>query len=353
MRLKNGQLLKITEGDMTEYLKPMRQIMENIHGLCESLIKSAPKGVDEEKYKRCKKKVKAKSPGVNEYAVCTASLTGKSILEICDLIKGAGEGSRGGKIIGHTRSGKPIYGGPGSVRKPKGFHDEWNESGGGIWEHKTKPLAISINDDKTVRVHDHSDVYDGRGGDTTTDGEITKHKNLKDALKHVSGITMTRKSVISISNICDDLIKGAGEGSKGGTVIGHTQSGKPIYASAGSKDHKEFHAQDHLDAVHTHHSKVAQLTHEHMRLGNGDGTISKKDMKRGAAIKKQIEKHRDAASRHADKHEKLSGKASSSGPSQRDFDRMDRRGDKDKRSRGWGRSMDISNICDDLIKGAI
>ena len=33
----------------------------------------------------------------------------KSIREIAVLVKSGGEGSRGGKVIGHTRNGKPIY----------------------------------------------------------------------------------------------------------------------------------------------------------------------------------------------------------------------------------------------------
>jgi hypothetical protein len=35
------------------------------------------------------------------------SLTGLS--QLGDLLQKAGEGSRGGQIIGHTKSGKPIY----------------------------------------------------------------------------------------------------------------------------------------------------------------------------------------------------------------------------------------------------
>ena len=35
------------------------------------------KTVSEEKFKRCKEEVKEKSPGVNEYAVCTESMGGQ------------------------------------------------------------------------------------------------------------------------------------------------------------------------------------------------------------------------------------------------------------------------------------
>lgn len=43
-----------------------------------------------------------------------------------------------------------------------------------------------------------------------------------------------------------------GEGSKGGKVIGHTRSGKPIYDSHGHPDHKKFNQEDHYDAMRHH-----------------------------------------------------------------------------------------------------
>lgn len=53
----------------------------------------------------------------------------------------------------------------------------------------------------------------------------------------------------------DNLEKGGGEGSRGGKVIGHTKSGKPIYDSSGHKEHKNFSHQDHTDAAE-HHDKL-------------------------------------------------------------------------------------------------
>jgi hypothetical protein len=54
--------------------------------------------------------------------------------------------------------------------------------------------------------------------------------------------------------INNDLEKG-GEGSRGGKVIGHTQSGKPIYENFEHKGHKNFTKTDHEDALLTHYSK--------------------------------------------------------------------------------------------------
>lgn len=38
----------------------------------------------------------------------------KSVGDLCDEIIKSGEGSRGGKIVGHTKSGRAIYGRPAS-----------------------------------------------------------------------------------------------------------------------------------------------------------------------------------------------------------------------------------------------
>lgn len=65
----------------------------------------------------------------------------------------------------------------------------------------------------------------------------------------------------------------SGEGSRGGHVIGHTKSGKPIYGDAFGTDkqfaehHKGWSAMDHYDAEHAHRSKAHHgdsAFHEHM-----------------------------------------------------------------------------------------
>lgn len=49
------------------------------------------------------------------------------------------------------------------------------------------------------------------------------------------------------------LEKSGGEGSKGGSIIGHTRSGKPIYAGANHAAHQGFNSQEHRDAMNHHH----------------------------------------------------------------------------------------------------
>lgn len=63
-----------------------------------------------------------------------------------------------------------------------------------------------------------------------------------------------------------DLIKGKvlsfrgkGEGSRGGKIIGHTKSGKPIYANSHDRENKNWSHHDHLDAQRAHLDIVDRL----------------------------------------------------------------------------------------------
>lgn len=52
----------------------------------------------------------------------------------------------------------------------------------------------------------------------------------------------------------------AGEGSRGGRVIGHTTSGKPIYMNHGHSGHKNFNAKEHEEAAQKHLSESMKHT---------------------------------------------------------------------------------------------
>lgn len=78
-----------------------------------------------------------------------------------------------------------------------------------------------------------------------------------------------------------DLEKG-GEGSKGGKIIGHTKSGKPIYDTFGHSAHKSFTSEEHREAM-----KI------HSELGNQSHGPSPTD-----PIKSKNERHRQEAEKH-------------------------------------------------------
>ena len=57
----------------------------------------------------------------------------------------------------------------------------------------------------------------------------------------------------------EELIKG-GEGSRGGRVIGHTKSGKPVYADAHAGQYNNFNEDDHKDAAALHERIMKRAT---------------------------------------------------------------------------------------------
>lgn len=59
------------------------------------------------------------------------------------------------------------------------------------------------------------------------------------------------------SKIEDNLEKG-GEGSRGGKIIGHTKSGKPVYEDKKAHDYKGFSYEDHADAGKIHKVKTTE-----------------------------------------------------------------------------------------------
>ena len=73
------------------------------------------------------------------------------------------------------------------------------------------------------------------------------------------------------------------EGDRGGKVIGHTKSGKPIYDSANHEAHKNFSAEDHQDAISAH-SKL----HSPNGPGKFDRNMPKEERE---AHKSEMSKH--------------------------------------------------------------
>ena len=57
-----------------------------------------------------------------------------------------------------------------------------------------------------------------------------------------------------------DILEKGGEGSKGGKIIGHTQSGKPIYFDKKPADYKDFNKKDHYNASQIHEMESENYT---------------------------------------------------------------------------------------------
>jgi hypothetical protein len=184
--------------------------------------------------------------------------------------KGFGEGSKGGNVIGHTASGKPIY-------------DRSNHAG-----HK----------DFTAADHgDAFDLQDRRATSTRLPGNEQERAGRAASYHEGRQSSMEDESkygpVKGIGGAVRSLNKGFGEGSKGGQVVGHTRSGKPIYDRHDHQAHTVFDADEHDDAADAHSA----------RLDKRGSTLSKEDRTQAA---KARDKHwgsaddlRDTAHSHA------------------------------------------------------
>lgn len=160
---------------------------------------------------------------------------------------------------------------------------------------------------------------------------MNKHESFNELNK------ATRGHMLDSYKNADEIIKG-GEGSRGGKVIGHTKSGKPVYShkDAGHESYKDFSIADHLDAASLHEKQrdqkklhsveesahwVRQTSHEEVagqkeqaRLDKIEGDKAIGATKSGKAIHNNFdhEDHKDfTAEDHAeasDTHDQLAGK---------------------------------------------
>lgn len=190
------------------------------------------------------------------------------------VTKASGEGSRGGTVVGHTSSGHPIYA---SAAKPgrKAHHFYY-----GLAQHEMERVidaytlnqirdAVKLGQQKLPTLDEMKEecsrvrIPNVAGGALiylrpSQATELARHilKRAKAHLKQTQPVT-----------------KGRGEGSRGGNIIGHTKSGKPIYAAKhydpkrmlGIFDHLSMYSRgDHRDAAAVH----SRLSEQHKRAGN-------------------------------------------------------------------------------------
>lgn len=110
--------------------------------------------------------------------------------------------------------------------------------------------------------------------------------------------SFTNKDEILKSNIDNNLLI-KGEGARGGKIIGHTQSGKPVYESS-RKNHdkyKDFTKDDHKDAalMHIFRHSTQKVNSEHYKsFGKLSGKYLHDD---------KIKEHEKRAELHEDGHD--------------------------------------------------
>lgn len=190
-----------------------------------------------------------------------------------------GEGTKGGKVIGHYPSGKPIYASASFMTSEHIKHSEDHPHGSyHIEDHGAGVHALMFK-----KTRDRKPKYEGTFSSTEAAKKGIEH--------HVQTGWSKKSSIGSEINpkatwIKQPLQKAAqGEGSKGGKVIGHTSTGKPIYDDAMHDSHlqRHFTPKDHMDAAVKHrdlankHSKGSKEREHHViqqnkhRFLGGDG----------------------------------------------------------------------------------
>lgn len=181
-----------------------------------------------------------------------------------DLEKG--EGSKGGKIIGHSaKTGKPIYESSNKKTYIVYHHNYPIGSSTGSFKLTTKKNLVDEKDfkDHLPSGHKYSSHEVEEKEDIQKGGEIDLIKSeLESSLNTLEGeqLTKAKRQIAFIKQygeLPDDFEKA--EGDRGGKVIGHTKSGKPIYKNASHLEHKHFTSQDHRDAAAIHYEKWKKL----------------------------------------------------------------------------------------------
>ncbi len=94
-----------------------------------------------------------------------------------------------------------------------------------------------------------------------------------------------------LNDLVENLMKG-GEGSKGGKVIGHTKTGKPVYDSHGHKGHADFTPQEHKQAAKISDKKSDAADEKAGTQGSkeGDKHFDNAEGHRSSALKQELSK---------------------------------------------------------------
>ena len=219
----------------------------------------------------------------------------------------------GGKIIGDTASGKPIY----------DSHDHAEHAG---FTKKDHHDAAKMHDDHHKKVYEAaadryatSSEFKRRGQMDHNDilGEMTEAEKAKADNHKKQWLSHLTKFSHAKSLSTPDLAKGlrswvanktgrGGEGTRGGKIIGHTASGKPIYDSHDHVGHAGFTEKDHHDAAMAHRD-LKERHHEDYKTSNESNHKIKRILKKVVHHEKQEEKHSEAHSEMRDarglKHE--------------------------------------------------
>lgn len=278
-----------------------------------------------------------------------------------EIEKAGGEGTRGGKIIGHTASGKPIYenhkfvGLSGAVsklgtakndyesyakQKTKAhgvYVDALNNGSAGIneklaGEHGKKAKDAAFKH-KLFAKEQADAKNEGRHGDAAEHQSVAEwNKNAKEyheamhelhkqaAKKGVSKGAAIEPPIIKASNLSpgpgkvlaeleEPVIIKAGPGSRGGKVIGYDKTGKPMYERTHPHVAEFQHINDSVEKLKNSKTTVAEhtkLAGEHKKRANDFAETWKRG--KGAHTEIVVNQHLAMAREHTNAAKKKTGK---------------------------------------------
>jgi hypothetical protein len=214
------------------------------------------------------------------------------------ITKALGEGSRGGRVIGHTKSGKPIYARNYHPKQEEDWSSEdHSEASKRHQEESEKYKKLGSAGYSNYQAHAKEalrhknkegiqkafaagliskEVFEkamSAGAETgqqligqNTSGAALKKESLDPDLKILTiPISTVHWAADNWDNFKEDtkkaiqkafhnMIEKGGEGSRGGKIIGHTKSGKPIYEEHRPmhENYKNFTSEEHIEASRLH-----------------------------------------------------------------------------------------------------
>lgn len=107
--------------------------------------------------------------------------------------------------------------------------------------------------------------------DGVFNGERYDHRQTNIRYNHIAlvwkgraggDVRLTLDAADAILDEDDERSDAGGEGSRGGHIVGHTKTGKPIYEQQNHPSHEKFSAGEHLEAMHAHERAARNLAYD-------------------------------------------------------------------------------------------
>jgi len=196
-----------------------------------------------------------------------------------------------------SESGDPMYGGKNEKGKQKYFTEkdvvQKAMEAGSITGTETHNQSLTQEPLKQESIVGTEGKKKKKKAKIFNNTELTKGEIYEYLIDEINLDIDSAKRVYQLA----EAIEKAGEGSRGGRVIGHTKSGKPIYANANHASHKSFTVKDHADAVKAH-MKESDKHAKHLSAddieNNDEGELSNKQIHH----KRMVEYHSDQMYAH-------------------------------------------------------